>query len=57
MEHILVYINWIIYPSMDNRESQSLSYFRNWIQSNKGTIFFKPKRKNSKLFNTFIFRE
>ncbi|KAI8056386.1 hypothetical protein BDF21DRAFT_497792 [Thamnidium elegans] len=36
MEDILVYINWVIYPSMDNRESQSLSYFRNWIQSNKG---------------------
>lgn len=36
MEDILVYVNWIIYPSMDNRESESLSHLRNWIQSSRG---------------------
>lgn len=37
MEDILVYVNWITYPAMNNGESESLSYFRNWIQTSQST--------------------
>ncbi|KAG2209984.1 hypothetical protein INT47_003420, partial [Mucor saturninus] len=44
MEDILIYVNWIICPSMDNRESESLSRLRNWIQSSQRLYDDLPKR-------------
>ncbi|OBZ86186.1 hypothetical protein A0J61_05758 [Choanephora cucurbitarum] len=35
MENVLAYVNWIIYPSLDHRESQSLYDLRSWIQSSQ----------------------
>ncbi|KAL7309787.1 hypothetical protein PS15m_010627 [Mucor circinelloides] len=39
LEDALIHINWIICPTRDNRESQSLSDLKGWIQSNRGTTY------------------
>lgn len=33
MEQTLAYLNWLIYPSLDNRESESLLTLRQWVQT------------------------
>ncbi|KAI8636365.1 hypothetical protein BD408DRAFT_93770 [Parasitella parasitica] len=39
-EDILVYVNWIICPTNDNRESRSFDDLKSWIQSNQGKGLF-----------------
>ncbi|KAI7904187.1 uncharacterized protein BX663DRAFT_550586 [Cokeromyces recurvatus] len=43
MENELIYINWVIYPSMDVRQSQSLSDLRSWIQFSLDLYHDLPK--------------
>lgn len=36
MEYHLVYVNWVVYPTLDLRNSESLADIRCWIQSSQG---------------------
>ncbi|KAI8370268.1 hypothetical protein BD560DRAFT_434925 [Blakeslea trispora] len=49
MENVLAYVNWIIYPSLDHRESQSLFDLRSWIQSSQDGIHFRKTGSTQKV--------
>jgi hypothetical protein len=57
MEHHLVYVNWVVYPTLDLRNSESLADFRSWIQSSQGKHLLQnviqPRKKKKK--NSFFF--
>jgi hypothetical protein len=36
MEDTIVYINWLICPSLDHRKYESLLFLKYWLQSNQG---------------------
>ncbi|CAO3629466.1 unnamed protein product [Mucor hiemalis] len=40
MEQNLIYLNWLVYPSLDNRESDSLSVLRQWVQTSCSKLFY-----------------
>ncbi|CEP13724.1 hypothetical protein [Parasitella parasitica] len=40
LEDTLIYVNWIICPTNDNRESRSFSDLKSWIQSSQGKGLF-----------------
>ncbi|KAI8056546.1 uncharacterized protein B0P05DRAFT_560109 [Gilbertella persicaria] len=57
MESILVHVNWVIYPSLDSRESQSLYDLKSWIQSsqgNDGILIYLPKMWHSILNSNLL---
>lgn len=52
LNNTLEFINWIIYPSLDNRQQESFLELRNWIYSCQGT---NNLNENFKKFPTILF--